>query len=171
MSTKKQSLFVATILVLLGMITSACTVQTPRVGLNLPSTVFDVNVDMADHSEVHFSVHGQDFWMGLLDHVERVELHDGFIRYYGFRHVQGGARQYGSIDLRLSSENGTLMAEIIALDIPGFELTDPQVIEINAEMKSELSWLGYGPDVKVFFHNVRVTPQAITMRVQVDLDL
>jgi hypothetical protein len=62
-----------------------------------------------------------------------------------------------------------LTARIIAVDIPGIELTDPQIVEINQELEASLSLDDLTPDAEVLFKEVEVSEAALRIKVQVNI--
>jgi hypothetical protein len=172
MKTKPRSLhvfFIVMSLAMLALVTSACSFFTYRLGEI--SQVVDISLDeeLFNQSAPTFTVHGYDFWDGLLVDVDRMELHDGYLRFLGTRILPDGSRMDASIDLSLGAENGNLTARVIAVDIPGIKLTDPVIIRINQDLKADLRFEDYDPHADVQFQEVQVTENALRMKILVDL--
>jgi hypothetical protein len=166
---KSPVLFLAMCMAALILVTSACSFFTPRLG-ELSQTV-DITLDeeLFSQAKPTFKVHDHDFWEDLDVDVNRMELHDGYVRFLGTRTMPDGAVVDCSIDLRLGAEKGMLTARIIGVDIPGIKLTDPRVVEINQEMETRLSFVGYSTYTAVLFREVEVTEDALRLKVEVDI--
>ena len=162
-------LFVVMSLAMLALVTSACSFLTPRLGEI--SQVVDITLDeqMFSQSSPTFKVHNHNFWEDLDVDINRLELHDGYLRFLGTRILPDGSAVDCSIDLSLGAKNGMLTARIIAVDIPGIELTDPNVVEINQELEAHLSLDGFDPHAAILFKEVEVTEGALRIKVQVDI--
>jgi hypothetical protein len=172
MKTKTRSLhvfFIVMSLAMLALVTSACSFFTPRLGEM--SQVVDISLDeeLFSHSAPTFTVHGYDFWDGLLVDVDRMELHDGYLRFLGARIMPDGSRVDASIDVSLGAENGMLTARVIAVDIPGITLSDPAIVQINQDLKVDLSLEDYDPHADVQFQKVEVTEDALRMKILVNV--
>ena len=159
--------FILLAAILLSLFASAC------VDINgfLPEKVTQVvNIsipeEMLDHSSPTFKVNNRNFWEPLLDHVSRMELHDGYLRFFGTRNLHDGNVVPGSVDLYLGAEGGILVARIIALDIPGITLNDPRVIEINHEMRVGFRHGSISHDADLLFQEVQVTEEELNIKVQ-----
>jgi len=162
-------LFVVVSLAMLALVTSACSFLTPRLGEI--SQVVDLSLDEAlfSQSSPTFKVHNHNFWEDLDVDVSRLELHDGYLRFLGTWTMPNGSEADCSIDLSLGAENGMLTATVIAVDIPGVELTDPRVVEINQELETHLSLEKFGPYAEVCFEDLEVTEEALRIKVQVKI--
>jgi hypothetical protein len=166
---KLPVLFVVISLTMLALLTLACSSLTP--GHGEISQVVDITLDeqMFNYSSPTFKVDNHVFWEDLDVDINRLELHDGYLRFLGTRILPDGSAADCSIDLSLGAENGMLTARIIAVDIPGLELSDPAVVEINQEMEATLSLNGFDPDAVILFKEVAVTEDALRIKVQVDI--
>jgi hypothetical protein len=156
-------------LTLIVLFTSACSFLTPHLGSF--SQVVEVTLDeqlFAD-SQPSFKIHDHNFWEDLDVDVTRMELHDGYLRFLGTRLMQDGSVADCTIDLSLGAEDGGLIARIIAVDIPGMQLTDPAVIEINHDLDATLSLSGFDRSAEVLFKEVEVTEDALRIKVQVNV--
>jgi hypothetical protein len=99
--------------------------------------------------------------------VNRLELHDGYLRFLGTRVMPDGSVADCSVNVSLGAEKGMLTARVIAVDIPGTELSDPRVVELNKELEAHLSLEGYVSNAEVLFKEVEVTEEALRMKIQV----
>jgi hypothetical protein len=166
---KYPALFIFMGLAMLALVTLACSSLTPRLG-NI-SQVVDITLDkdLFSQSSPNFRVHDHNFWEYLDVDVNRMELHDGYLRFLGTRSMPDGSRADCSIDVRLGAENGMLTGRIIAVDIPGIELSDPKVVEINREMVVDLTLRDYNQNTGVLFKEIEVTEDALRIKVQVNI--
>ena len=162
-------LFVVMSLAMLALVTSACSFLTPRLGEISQVVDITLNEDLFSQSAPNFQVHGHNFWEDLDVNVNRLELHDGYLRFLGTRIMPDGSEADCSIDLSLGAENGKLTARIIAVDIPGIELTDPSVVKINQELEASLSLEDFDPNAGLLFKEVEVTEGALRIKVQVNV--
>jgi hypothetical protein len=166
---KLPVLFVVMGLAILALATSACSFSTPKQGEI--SQVIDITLDedLFSQSSPNFKVHGHNFWEDLDVEVNRLELHDGYLRFLGTQIMPDGSEADCTIDLSLGAENGMLTAKIIAVDIPGTELTDPSVVEINQELDAHLSLDDFSPNAEILFKEVEITNGAMRIKIQVNI--
>lgn len=173
---------------MLIVVTSACGFHAPALGkftqsvdISIPAeeltqssptfTICDHNIHIQhDRLKLPFSAGFCDhnFYDDLLDDV-RLELHDGFLRFVGTNTQPDGSRVPGSIDLFFGAEDGMLVARIIAVDIPGIDMNDPTVVEINHKLEVEFSWEMDTPGADVLFKDVQVTEQELLIKLQVTI--
>ena len=174
MYTKPRTLhvfFVVMSLAMLALATSACSFSTPRLGEISQVVDISLDEDLFSRSAPTFTVHGYDFWNGLLVDVDRMEFHDGYLRFLGSRFMPDGSRVDASIDVSLGAENGDLTARIIAVNIPGMTLSDPFILRINQDLQADLQFEDYDPEADVQFQEVQVTEDALRMKIRVDIRL
>jgi len=166
---KLPVLFVVFSLVMVALITSACSIETT--GHGEISQVVDISLNevLFSHSSPNFTVHNHNFWEDLDVEVNRVELHDGYLRFRGTQTMPDGSETDCSIDLSLGAENDMLTARIIAVDIPEIELTGPKVVKINQELEAHLSLDNFDPNAEILFKKVEVTEDALRIKVQVNI--
>lgn len=166
---KSPVLFALMSLALLAIITSACSFHPHMLG-NV-SQVVDVAIDedMLTHSKPTFKFHNHDFWDILDVDMDRLELHNGFIRFLGTKVMPDGSVADCSIDVELGARNGMLTAKIIAVDIPGVAVTDSAVVEINQDMEAHLYLDGFDPTSEVEFQEVEVTEDALRIKILVNV--
>ena len=168
---KSYVLLIVVSLAMLALATSACSFLTPRLGTVTQVVNLSLDEALFNHSVPSFEIHGHDFWDGLLVDVNRLELHDGYLRFLGTRVMPDGSRVPASIDLSLGAEQGSLTAKIIAIDIPGIKLTDPVIVEINQELETELAPMNFDLGSDVQFEQVQVMEDALQMKVKVTVRL
>jgi hypothetical protein len=167
---KSPVLFVVLSLAILALATTACSYHHPLQMGELHQVV-DISLDeeLFHDAQPGFTIHDHDFWEDLDVDVDRMELHDGYLRFLGTKLMPDGSRANCSIDVVLGAQNGDLTANIIAVDIPGMELTDPKVVAINQEMEVEVSLNDLDPDATILFQDVEVTEDALRIKVQVNI--
>jgi hypothetical protein len=166
---KSPVLFVVMSLAMLALVTSACSFHTPSLGDITQVVDITLDEDLFDQSSPNFQVHGHNFWEDLDVDVNRLELHDGYLRFLGSGIMPDGSEADCSIDVALGAENGMLTARIIAVDIPGIDLTDPKVVEINQELEATLSLDDFTPNADVLFREVEVSEDALRIKIQVNV--
>jgi hypothetical protein len=166
---KSPVLFLAMCMAALILVTSACSFFTPRLGEVSQTVDITLDEELFSQAKPNFKVHDHNFWEDLDVDVNRMELHDGYMRFLGTRTMPDGALADCSIDLRLGAEDGMLTAKIIGVDIPGIKLTDPRVVRINQELKVHLSLDNFNPGAAVLFKQVNVTEDALQLKVEVDI--
>ena len=161
----------------LGNVNQTITVTIPERMLQVPNPDFTVGnhdiyvgpMGVWAFTSTSSSGGSHNFYEPLLDEVTRLELHDGYMRFVGTRSLKDGSQAPGSVDLYLGAEAGRLVAQVIAVDIPGIKIDDPLVVGINQEMKVEFSLAMETLGSDVLFKSVRVTEEALTMQVQVNV--
>ena len=168
-------LLVMALLTFITITSLACSVS----GIGIHGTSPEVNVTItqdelnsrSEHGPMNAEFHGNGPCRDLLDEVTSVELHDGFIRFIGTKHLDDGSTADGSLDLRLGAQNDMLQMEIIAVDIPNFDLTDPCIAEFNQEAEQEMKRLVSDPEAQVLFKEVNVEEGVLKMKIQVNIDV
>jgi hypothetical protein len=120
---------------------------------------------------MHAEFHLDGACRHLLDKVTKIELHDGFVRFIGTKHLEDGSTADGSLDLHLGAKNDVLQMEIIAVDIPDFDLTAPCITDFNKEAEQEMRQLVSDPEAQVLFKEVNVEEGVLKMKIQVNIDV
>ena len=105
----------------------------------------------------------------FLDHVDKIELHDGFMRVFGTANYNGKDVE-GSMDVSLSAVDGKLAAEIISVDIPDMDMNDPAVQYANDMIESQLSRQLSESQGDVRFDKAEVTEDALILNMKVKLN-
>jgi len=167
---KNPVLFVAALLALVALTSLACTFSGVRMRTNSP--VIDVTFDQNDIDQLHLNTdaHANHPYDQLLDEITRIELHDGFIRFLGTVVLPDWSEVDGSFDMSLGAENGVLKARIIAVNIPGIDLNDWRVLEINNEWEDDLTQVLVDSHGEVLFKEVVVQEDELRIKVQVYID-
>ncbi len=168
---KSTLLFAVLSLLLVAVITSACSFTFPHLGTF--TQVVDVSIDQAmiNETKPSIEVHGHDFWEELDCDVQRGELHDGFIRFIGSSTREDALGRDCSIDVSLSIEDGMLTSRIIAMDVPRFSIQDPIVVSLNQELETRLHFDNFDMSTVVRFQEVEVTEETLRIKVQVTVNL
>lgn len=105
----------------------------------------------------------------LIDKVTGAELHNGFIRILGTTTTSDGKSVSGSFDVSVEAENDVLVAQIIGVNIPGIDMTDPRILDANEELSRELSETVTESNGDVLFKEASVTDDALEIVVQVKI--
>jgi len=166
---KSPVLLVLMSIALIVLATSACSFLTPRLGSFTQTVDITLDEELFSDSRPSFKIHNHDFWEDLDVDVDRMELHDGFVRFLGTQRLRDGSRADCTIDMQLGAEDGMLTARIVAVDIPGTKLTDPAVVEINQDLEADLYLDGFDPDAEFLFKEVEVTEDALRIKIQVNV--
>jgi hypothetical protein len=168
-SPNKPLLIVALFIAVLALTSLACSSNpvrispihispiSPTIDITLPQSLFDRAARKAD-----FHVDGT--FENLLDRITRLELHDGYIRFIGKNNSVEG-----SFDLSLTAEDGMLKAAVIAVDIPGFELGDEVVTEVNQELEEVFTEVLEDSNGEVLFKEVSVVEGGLRLKIQVNI--
>jgi hypothetical protein len=134
--------------------------STVYVDVTLLQDEFNQGSLIGDHHMGHPCVH-------LLDRFNRIEIHEGFLRYFGTKHQPDLSEVEGSFDLALAAQDGTLDARIIAVDIPGIDLDDHIVLEVNRELADELTHMVYDSHGVVYFDEVVLREGEMNLKLHV----
>lgn len=161
---------VAALLAVLVLVSLACTIGGLTLGKN--SATIDINLTQ-DQVNAIFQKAAADNASSsneLLNNVTGAELHDGFIRLLGTAKAADGSEVNGSVDTRLTAQNDALNAQIIAVNIPGVDMTDPRVVQMNQQMASALSQSVTESNGEVLFKEATVTEGNLHLKIQVNLN-
>jgi hypothetical protein len=104
----------------------------------------------------------------LLDKVSSIEMHDGFIRVFGSATQPDGSVVNGSYDVSFAAENDLLKVQIIAVDVPGVELSDPRIVKTNQEITDGLTQSVRDSNGDVQYKEASVKDGVLKMKVQVN---
>ena len=105
----------------------------------------------------------------LLDKVSGVEMHNGYIRILGTTTNSNGQEVSGSFDVSVAADNDVLVAQIISVNIPGIDMTDPRIVDANKELSRELSKSVTDTNGDVAFKEATVTENQLKIVVEVKL--
>jgi hypothetical protein len=169
--TRKNPVFiVAAALAVLALTASACSFIPVEVSTDLLELDIDIPVDELELQSLIGPVHSDDPCGQLLDEITHVELQDGFIRFEGTKVQADGSRAAGSLDVSLGAENDMLKIQIVAVDIPGIDLSHPCIVKANRELEYELSHLAIDSPGEVLFKDVTIDDGQLRMKIQVKVD-
>lgn len=163
-------LFVLAFLAALTIASLACSLSGTTPVVNVTITEEELN-SRPERGPLNAEFHLNGPCRDLLDEVTKVELHDGFVRFIGTKHLGDGTSSDGTLDLRLGATDDVLQMEIIAVDIPNFDLTDPCIAEFNEEAEQEMKRLVSDPEAQVLFKEVSVEEGVLKMKIQVNIDV
>jgi hypothetical protein len=76
---------------------------------------------------------------GLLTEITSVDLMDGLVRVTGVHVREDGTRLNGSYDFTMSANDGRLSAQVVAVNIEGFNMDDARIARINQELADAFS--------------------------------
>lgn len=174
--TRNRLIFFVTALLAFVTITSlACSFSGIRISGTTPEVDVTITEDElnkpSEYGALHAEFHLDGSCRHLLDNVASVELHDGFVRFIGTKHLEDGSIADGTLDLHLGAENDVLQMEIIAVDVPNFDLTDPCIVEFNEEAEQAMRELVSDPEAQVLFKEVKVEEGVLKMKVQVNIKI
>ena len=174
--TRNRPVFLVIALLTFVTITSmACSLSGIRIDGTTP--VVDVTITEeelnkpSEYGSVNAEFHLDGACRHLLDNVTSIELHDGFVRFVGTRHLEDGSIADGALDLRLDAKDDVLQMEIIAVDIPNFDITNPCIAEFNEEAEQEMRQLVSDPEAQVLFKEVEVEEGVLKMKIQVNVNI
>lgn len=105
----------------------------------------------------------------LVQKLDMIELHEGYVSVYGSHTLPTGSTINGNFDLSLSAENGILKAEIISVNIPGMNLSDARVQQANEVIARELTKMVTETNGDVTFQRAEVHEDALYLTVQVQI--
>jgi hypothetical protein len=160
---------VAVLLAVLVLVSLACTIGGLTLGKN--SATIDINLTQDQINTILQKAMAENSGNSdqLLDTITGVELHDGYIRLLGTAKASDGSQVSGSYDTSLTAENDALKAQIIAVSIPGVDLTDPRIVKMNQQMTDALSKSVSESNGEVLFKEANVTEGNLHLKVQINL--
>lgn len=165
---KTPFLLVAALLAALLLTSLACSLGTLTVGQRSATLDVHLNQDQVNQFFETVEVDNRPGHYNLLDKITRVEMHDGFIRVFGTETTSDGSVVSGYFDASLAAEDDLLKVQIIGVDIPGVQLSDPRIVEANQTLARELSRAAMAPDGEVQFKEASVSEGSLNMKVQVN---
>ena len=168
-SNKIPVLVVAVLLAALVLVSLACTIG--GLTLNKNSATIDINLtqDQVNTLFQKAAAQNADSSNQLLDNITGAELHDGFIRLVGTAKGAGGSEVNGSFDTRFTAVNDALNAQIIAVNIPGVDMTDPRIVQMNQQMSDILSKSVSESNGEVLFKDASVKEGSFHLTIQVNI--
>jgi hypothetical protein len=168
-SNKIPVLIVAALLAALALGLLACSVGGLTLGKN--SATIDINLTQDQINTIlqKAMAENPDTSSELLDTVTGVELHDGFIRLLGTAKSSDGSEVNASYDTALTAENDALKAQVVAVNIPRVDLTDPRIVKMNQQMADMLGKSVTESKGDVLFKEANVTEGNLHLKVQINL--
>lgn len=103
----------------------------------------------------------------LLQKLDSVDFHEGYVSVYGSITTPEGNTVNGNFDLSLSAQDGILQAEIISINVPGMEISDTRVQQANEVIARELTRIVTESNGDVSFQRAEVHEDALYLTVQV----
>ncbi len=168
-NTRKQPVFfIIAMLAALALSSLACSMS--GVTLSNNSALIDITLNQDEinrflnRAEVHQDFSGDR----LLDKVTSVEMHDGFIRVFGYANQSDGSRVDGSFDVSFAAENDLLKVQIIDVNMPGIELNDARIVKANQEITDGLTESVRDSNGDVKYKEASVKDGVLKMKVQVN---
>ncbi len=165
---KTPFLAVAAFLAVLLLTSLACSLGSLTVGQHSATLDVHLNEDQVNQFFENVEVDNRPDRYSLLDKITRVEMHDGFLRVFGTDTRSDGSVVSGYFDASLAAEDDLLKVQIIGVDVPGVELSDPRILEANQRLAEELSRAATAPEGEVQFQEASVSEGALNMKVQVN---
>lgn len=171
-TASKNPLYIFLALLAFVALTSIACANSGSRGSTL-SPVIDITLSERDLDFMlhHTYFHPDNNFDELLDVIQRVEFHDGFVTFLGERSLGALKRVEGSFDLSLAAEENGLKAEVISVDIPGIDLSDEAVLKINQELEDDFVDMVRHTYGGVEFKEVTVTEGELYLKLQVNIDV
>jgi len=168
-SNKIPVLAVAALLAVLVLGSLACSIG--GLTLNKNAATIDINLTQDQINTIFQKVAAEntDTLNQLLDNITGVELHDGFIRLLGTAKGSDGSEVNGSYDTSFTAENDVLKAQIVAVNVPGVNLTDPRIVQMNQQMADVLSKSVSASNGEVLFKEATVKEGSFHLKIQVNI--
>jgi hypothetical protein len=168
-SNKIPVLAVVALLAVLVLASLACSVG--GLTLNKNAATIDINLTQDQINTIFqkAAAENTDPSNQLLDKITGVELHDGFIRLLGTVKGSDGSEVNGSYDTSFTAENDVLKAQIVAVNIPGVNLTDPRIVQMNQQMADALSKSVSESNGAVLFKEAAVKEGSFHIKIQVNI--
>jgi hypothetical protein len=104
----------------------------------------------------------------ILVEITGVDMQAGFIRVNGEHEREDGTTVPGSFDVALSTENGVLKAEIIAVNVADIELNDSRITRINADLAKSFARAAAEVE-QVTFKSATITEDAVEFILTIDI--
>jgi hypothetical protein len=169
LQTRKSPLTLIVIgIAVLALAQAACSFASPLSGGFSQEVDIRLDDDLFNQATPSFRYGDVNFWEILDIDIDRMELHDGFVRLLGACRLPDGSAPDCSIDLSLAAQEDKLVAKVIGLEAAGIGLDDPRVVMINQEMVVNLSLQDVEAGSGILFKEVEVTEDCLRMKVQVN---
>jgi hypothetical protein len=167
-SGKQPFVLIIVALAALALSSLACSIGGVTLGNN--SALVDITLNQDEINQFLNRVvvrpdYSQD---RLLDKVSSIEMHDGFIRVFGSTTQPDGSEVNGSFDVSFAAENNLLKVQIIAVNVPGIDLSDPRIVKANQEIADGLTQSVRDSNGDVQYQEASVKDGVLKMKVQVN---
>ncbi len=158
-----QILAVSAIFVIISL---ACSIGGLTLGRN--SATLDVKIKEDQLNQIFERIAGQTFYGGesLLERLDRVEMHEGFVRVYGSHNLPDGSPVNGSFDVSIAAQNNILQVQVTAVDFAGMDLNDERIQNVNQTLSEELTRLVTETSGDVSFQKAEVHEDALYLTVE-----
>lgn len=167
--SRKQPLFLFLIaLTALALSSLACSVGGVTLGNNSALVDITLNQDEINQFLDRVEMNPEYSQDRLLDKISSIEMHDGFIRIFGSVTQPDGSEVNGSFDVSFAAENDLLKVQIIAVNVPGIELSDPRIVKANQEITDGLTQSVRDSNGDVQYKEASVKDGVLKMKVQVN---
>jgi hypothetical protein len=167
--TRKQSLFLIIVaLAALALSSLACSMGGVTLGNNSALVDITLNQDEINQFLNRVEVNPDYSRDRLLDKISSIEMQDGFIRVLGSATQPDGSEVNGSFDVSFAAENDLLKVQVIAVNIPGIELSDPRIVKANQEITDGLTQSVRDSNGDVQYKEASVKDGVLKMKVQVN---
>ncbi len=167
MQTRKNPVFIAVILAAVMFSTLACSISSLSIGRGATDIDITLTEDQVNRlfSQVDVADGAHD---RLLHKIDRVEMHDGYMRIFGDGIASDGSEAYGSYDVSLATEGDVLQVEIIGVDMPGIDLKDPRINVANQEIAKGLTESVTDSHGELKFKSASIKDGELKMQIQVN---
>ncbi len=167
MQKLQHQFHILSLIAILGLASLACSIGGLTLGRN--SATLDIQLKEDQLNDLFERVASQTLYGGenLLKKLEKVEMHEGFVRIYGSHDLPDGSTVNGSFDVSVGALNNTLQVQVIAVDIPGMDLNNERIQNINQTLTEELTRVVTETNGDVSFQKAEVHEDALYLTVEV----
>ena len=157
----------ATILTVLAFVTLACSIGGLTLGDHSATVEFKLTEERLNEMVANIDSVNNSDPDNLLDKITNIELHDGYIRFFGEDTLLDGSQVSGNFDISLTAVDGNLVVALIAVDIPGVDMNDPRITKVNTELSKDFSDIVAESQGDVVFKEAKVEEDLLTFTIQV----
>lgn len=119
------------------------------------------------NKQIKSSTFNSDSESELVRSIDHVELNDGFVRIFGTFIDPNGQDVDGSMDVSFSVADDILQVKIIAVDVPGIDLSDKRIQTTNDELQKGLAQSVSDSNGEVRYTEATVTKDGLTLKMEV----
>ncbi len=167
MKITKASLLLVSLVLASSLILSACSALGVVFSGNQVTVNINMQEDQINELLASSTSHSDD---RLLDEITSIDMQDGLIRVFGSKNQPNGSKASGSYDVSMGQTDGDLWVEVVAIDIPGIDITDPVVTRLNNQLAHDFSQMAVENHSSLSFRTVEITQEALKMVVEVQID-